>query len=311
MSAPIVETLDLTKVYNGTPVVDKLNLQVAEGELFGFLGPNGAGKTTTILMLLGLTEPSSGTARIAEYNPTREPLKVKRVTGYVPEKVGFYEDLSARDNLAYTGRLNGLPEKEIAGRLADSLKVVGLSDVANRNVSTFSHGMKQRLAIADVLVKMPRVAILDEPTLGIDPEGARGILDIIGKIARERGMTIIMSSHQLHHVQQICTRVGIMSQGKLVVEGAVDQLGRQALGGGQYKIEIELEEVTESIVGAIRKIPGVVSVEQSGCILTVSGKEDLRSRIAKVIVESGGLLVQMKIQSYALEDIYHKYFTEG
>lgn len=308
---PVVETVDLTKTYNNTTVVDKLNLRIAEGEIFGFLGPNGAGKTTTILMLLGLTEPTSGVARIGGYNSTKEPLKVKRISGYVPEKVGFYEDLTAYNNLAYIARLNGLSEELTIKRIGEALDIVGLSEVANRNVGTFSRGMEQRLAIADVLIKMPKVAFLDEPTSGIDPEGVREMLDMISRIAREQKMTVVMSSHQLPYVQRICNRVGIIAKGKLVLEGSLDQLGREILAGGRFVIEVQLVEVTSELIDCIRKIDGVVSVERSDDLLIVSCVEDLRPQIAKTIVEAKGLLAQMKIQSYALEDIYMKYFTEG
>ena len=148
----VVETVDLTKAYDNTTVVDRLNLRIEEGEIFGFLGPNGAGKTTTILMLLGLTEPTSGMARIGGFDCTREPLKVKRITGYLPEKVGFYEDLTARENLDYTGALNGLSRESASGKINELMDMVGLSDVAEHKVGTFSHGMKQRLGIADVMI---------------------------------------------------------------------------------------------------------------------------------------------------------------
>ncbi len=307
----VVETIDLTKVYGNTTVVDKLNLRIEEGEIFCFLGPNGAGKTTTILMLLGLTEPTSGVARICGYNSTREPLKVKRLAGYVPEKVGFYEGLTASYNLTYTARLNGLPEEVVRKRVGESLDIVGLSDVANHNVGTFSRGMKQRLAIADILVKMPRVAILDEPTSGIDPEGVQRMLDLIVKITKERKMTVILSSHQLQQVQRICHRVGILVKGRMAVEGSLDQLGRETLAGGRFIIEIQLAEITQALIDAIKRIDGVNDVERSGDLLLINGMEDLRPQIAKAIVDNNGLLVQMKIQSYALEDIYMKYFGEG
>jgi len=306
-----IETIDLTKNYDGTTVVDRLNLHIKEGEIFGFLGPNGAGKTTTILMLLGLTEPTSGVAHICGYNSTREPLKVKSITGYVPEKVGFYEDLTARNDLSYTARLNGLSEELTKKRIGEALDIVGLSEVADHNVKTFSRGMKQRLAIADILIKMPKVAILDEPTSGIDPEGVRDMLDLIANIAREQGMTVILSSHQLHQVQQICSRVGILAKGKIVAEGSVDQLGRETLADGQFKIELQLAETTQAIVDCIKQVEGVVGVEKSGDLLTISCTEDLRLQIAKAIVDANGLLIQMKIQSYALEDIYMKYFKEA
>jgi len=307
----VLETADLTKNYDKTTVVDRLNLRIEEGDIFGFLGPNGAGKTTTILMLLGLTEPTSGTAHIYGYNSTREPLKVKRITGYVPEKVGFYEDLTAGYNLAYTARLNGLSEDIVTERVKESLDTVGLSDKAEQQVGTFSRGMKQRLAIADILVKRPKVAILDEPTSGIDPEGIVQMLDMIADIAKERNMTIIMCSHQLYQVQRICNRVGILVNGKLVIEGLLDQLGREALGGGRVRIEVKLTEITSKLVDCIRRISGVVNVERSDDLLLITCLEDLRSKIAKAIIDANGLLVEMKIQTYALEDIYRRYFREA
>ncbi|MDD4859142.1 MAG: ABC transporter ATP-binding protein [Dehalococcoidales bacterium] len=310
MNAPIIETKNLTKQYGEKVVVDKLNLTIAEGERFGFLGPNGAGKTTTILMLLGLTQPSSGTATIGGFNCTREPLKVKRITGYVPERLGFYEDLSAFYNLTYTARLNGLPESQVDKRVTGALEEVGLSKVALQPVGQFSAGMKQRLGIADVLVKEPKVAILDEPTSGIDPKGVHQLLELIDKIAKERNMTIIMCSHQLRQVQQICTRVGIMQKGKIVVEGGVEDLGRQAFSGGKFRIEVKLTEITAAIIEAIRKIAGVTNVERTEDSLVVTAQTDLRPQIARAVVDSNGLLVQMNIQSYALEDIYLKYSEE-
>ncbi len=284
---------------------------MAEGEVFGFLGPNGAGKTTTILMLLGLTEPTSGVARIYGYDSTREPLKVKGMSGYIPEKIGFYEDLTARHNLVYTARLNALPEKVIKQRIAESLDVVGLSGATDQKVGEFSRGMKQRLAIADILVKTPKVAFLDEPTSGIDPKGVNQLLDLIASIAREQGMTVIISSHQLLQIQRICTRVGIIVKGRMIVEGSLDQLSRDAAGGGQFQVEIQLAEITAALVEAIKQINGVIDVTRSEDLLIISCQEDLRPQIAKAIVDHNGLLTQMKIQSYTLEDIYMKYSSGG
>lgn len=307
---PIVETIDLTKKYNKFTAVDRLNLRIEEGEIFGFLGPNGAGKTTTILMLLGLTEPSSGTAHIGGFNSTREPLKVKRITGYVPEHVGFYEDMTAGDNLAYTARLNGMYGEEMQTKTKEALGVVGLADVAEKEVRTFSRGMKQRLAIADILVKEPRVAFLDEPTSGIDPKGVSEMLDLIKKIAHDNKMTVILCSHQLSQVQRICNRVGIIAKGKLVVEGLLEELGKQSLGGGKVMIEVQLQNLTENILKAIKNIEGVVTINRVEDVLLVGCNSDLRTRISKAIADNDGLIMTMKLQSYALEDIYMKYFKE-
>jgi ABC-2 type transport system ATP-binding protein len=308
---PVVETIDLSKTYDSKTAVDRLNLRIEEGEIFGFLGPNGAGKTTTILMLLGLTEPTSGVARICGYNSTREPLKVKRLAGYVPEKVGFYEDLTAGYNLAYTARLNGFPDELIQRRIGEALEVVGLSQLAGQKVGTFSRGMKQRLAIADILIKMPRIAFLDEPTASIDPMGITQILDMIATISRDRHMTIIISSHQLPQIQRICSRIGIISKGRVVVEGRLDQLGRRAPGDGQFRIEVQLVETTSAIIDRIKQIEGVVGVERADGRLLINCRQDVRPQIAKAIVEADGLLMQMNLQSFALEDIYREYFTGG
>ena len=200
MSA-VVETQNLTKRYHDKLAVNALNLTVQEGEIFGFLGPNGAGKTTTILMLLGLTEATSGRASVCGFDPTRESLEVKRRVGYLPENPGFYEDISARENLLYMARLNRIPEDEARRRTTEVLEQVGLSDDGRRLVREFSRGMKQRLGIAEVLVKNPRAVFLDEPTLGIDPDGAIRILELIKGLNRERNLTVMLSSHQLEQVQ--------------------------------------------------------------------------------------------------------------
>ena len=305
----VIETKDLVKTYGKFIAVDKLNLRIDEGEVFGFLGPNGAGKTTTILMLLGLTEPTSGKARICDFDPTREPLKVKRITGYLPEKVGFYEDLTARENLDYTAALNGL-SREIASRKIDELlDMVGLSEMAKHKVGTFSHGMKQRLGIADVMIKDPKVAFFDEPTAGIDPEGIEQVLALISNMAKQK-VTIVLSSHQLQQVQKICTRVGILSKGHLVAEGSVNQLGRETIGGGKFRVEVQVSEPTSKLVKSIKSIKGVTNVKSSGDMLLISCDKDLRPQIARTIVGSDCLLVQMKIEEYGLDDIYMKYFRE-
>lgn len=172
----VIETHGLTKHYGRVVAVEDLNLEVKEGEVFGLLGPNGSGKTTTILMLLGLTEPTRGEARVLGLDPMREPLKVKAQVGYLPDQVGFYGELTAWENLRYTTRLLGLPEGEAKARIEEVLKRMGLWEVRDRRVFAFSRGMRQRLGLAEVLLKRPKVAILDEPTLGLDPEAARGIL---------------------------------------------------------------------------------------------------------------------------------------
>lgn len=310
MSQPVVETTDLTKVYGDVTAVDRLNLRINEGEVFGFLGPNGAGKTTTILMLLGLTEPTSGNACVCGFSPTREPLKVKRIVGYFPEKIGFYNDLTARQNLRYTADLNNVPLAEVEKKIDSLLEKVGLSEVGDRQVGKYSRGMKQRLGIADVLMKDPKVVILDEPTSGIDPQGIEQILKLITDMQKQN-ITVVLSSHQLHQVQRVCSRVGILAKGKLVAEGSVEKLGMEAIGGGAYRIEVQTAESDPKLVGVVQKLPGVISVQSSGKMLTVNCDRDVRPQLAKIVVDSGALLVEMKIEKYGLEEIYMKYFKES
>jgi ABC-2 type transport system ATP-binding protein len=306
----VIETKDLVKNYGKFVAVDKLNLFVNEGEVFGFLGPNGAGKTTTILMLLGLTEPTSGTARICGFDSTREPVEVKRLAGYLPEKVGFYDDLTPVENLDYTAALNGISRNEAAKRIDELLSMVGLSDVAEKKVGTFSHGMKQRLGIADVMIKDPKVALFDEPTTGIDPEGIEQVLKIISNMAK-RKVTIVLSSHQLHHVQKVCTRVGILAKGRLVAQGSIDELGREKISGGKVRIEVQVAEPSKKLVKLIENVKGVTGVETTGDLLLISCEKDLRRQIAKAATECDSLIVQMKMEEYGLDEIYMKYFRES
>ncbi len=239
---PVIRMEELSKLYGTQKAVDRLTLSVAEGEVFGFLGPNGAGKTTTMLMLLGLTEPTSGTVRVCGYDPARDPLKVKEMIGYLPENVGFYEDMDARQNLQYIARLNGIPDRVSAGRIDRLLEEVDLAKEADKRVGSYSKGMRQRLGIAEVLVKEPKVAFLDEPTIGLDPDGTNRMLDLIHGLSRERRMTIFLSSHLLDQVQRICDRIGIMIQGRLAAAGPLAELAQRGLGIGEGQT-FTLEEI--------------------------------------------------------------------
>lgn len=305
---PVVATEELTKIYGNKVAVENLSMRISEGEIFGFLGPNGAGKSTAILMMLGLTEPTSGRAIVFGYDSTREPLKVKRIAGYFPEKVGFYNDMTASENLRYTARLNNISEADIPKKIDKVLEIVGLSEVGNQIVKQYSRGMKQRLGIADVLVKDPKLIMLDEPTAGLDPEGASQILDTIADMNKKQKMTIIISSHQLNLVQRICHRVAILSNGKKVADGTIEELGRKMLGGGRYRIEVEVASLNEELVEKLRNLKGVVSIDVKDNTLQLICEEDMRPQIAKKIVDSNCLLIQMKIQDYALEEIYLNYF---
>ena len=261
MSELVIETKDLTKKYDDFTAVNRLNLTVHRGEIFGLLGPNGSGKTTTILMLLGLTEPTSGEVRVLGFDPARQPLQVKARVGYLPDQIGFYDELTARENLAFTAKLNGIPREEADSRIDEALERVGLEEVASHRVGSFSFGMKHRLGVADVLIKKPQLIIMDEPTQGLDPEGARDFLRLIHGL-KEEGLSILLSSHLLHQVQEICDRVGLFRNGRMALQGAVPELAKQVLGKA-YRISLQVEGETERLRRALEAVPGIVSVDTS------------------------------------------------
>jgi ABC-2 type transport system ATP-binding protein len=181
-------------------------------------------------MFLGLTEPTSGKVRVMGFDPTRDPFHVKEKVGYLPENVGFYDDMDARQNLQYIARLNRIPDKISSVRIDESLKVVDLLEEVGKKVGTYSKGMRQRLGIAEVLIKEPKLIFLDEPTIGLDPDGTNRMLDLIHSLSREKNITIFLSSHLLDQVQRICDRVGIMIKGELVAMGPIEELAKKKLG---------------------------------------------------------------------------------
>jgi ABC-2 type transport system ATP-binding protein len=240
--APLpISTRGLTKRYGELVAVDGLDLDVVPGEIFGLLGQNGAGKTTTILMLLGLTEPTRGWARVAGFDPTRQPLEVKARVGYLPDAVGFYSAMTGRANLRYTARLNQIDRQTADGRIEEVLEQVGMANRADDKVDTYSRGMLQRLGIADALLKDPAVLILDEPTTAIDPIGVVEILELLRRLVRERGLAVLLSSHLLSQVQSVCDRVGIFAAGRLIGVGTVPELARRFGEAGDL-IEVGLDE---------------------------------------------------------------------
>jgi ABC-2 type transport system ATP-binding protein len=301
----VIEARGLTKVYGETPAVDHISLSVGRGEIFGLLGPNGAGKTTTILMMLGLTDISEGEVRVLGFNPAREPLSVKRRVGYLPDTVGFYDNLTAADNLRYTARLIGFRSLEREKRIADALGRVGLGEFADKHVGTFSRGMRQRLGLAEILMKGAQIAILDEPTSGLDPHATSELLGIIRGFKTE-GVSVLLSSHLLERVQSVCDRVALFSSGRIALMGSVADLGREVLGGG-YVVDIEADGV--GLAERLALIPGVSGVEKTGIgKLRLHADRDVRPEAAAEVVAMQGRLKFLGVQEPSLEAIYTRYF---
>ena len=317
---PLVRTRNLTKRYDDLVAVDGLDLEVRPGEIFGLLGQNGAGKTTTILMLLGLTEPTSGEARVVGLDPARNPLEVKRRVGYLPDSVGFYGDLTGRENLRYTARLNGIDRAEADARIVEVLGQVDLTNRADTRTDTYSRGMLQRLGIADALVKDPALLILDEPTTAIDPIGVVEILDLLRRLVREHGLAVLLSSHLLGQVQSVCDRIGIFAAGQLIGRGSLDQLARQfGEEAAELTVGVEADRATDpsAVEARLQAIDGVARATR---VSTVQDNEwtwhirvragapepAVRGAILRMLADSSLRLADLSRQPPSLEDIYRR-----
>jgi len=313
MADTVIEARGLTKLYGSHRAVDAIDFTIRRGEIFGLLGPNGAGKTTTILMMLGLTETSGGSVDVLGFDPVRQPLEVKRRVGYLPDAVGFYDHLTARENLRYTSRLLAIPRREAETRIADAMESVKLADVLDKRVSTFSRGMRQRLGIAEIVMKKAEVAILDEPTSGLDPHSTFELLEMIRGLKRA-GVAVLLSSHLLDRVQSVCDRVALFNKGRIALMGTVVELANQVLGAGH---PILVEASGADIPGILRGIEGVQTVvpegpegEKGGAWRVVADR-DVRAAVAHRIVTSGGSLTRLADLQPSLEEVYTHYFEEA
>ncbi|MCD6566909.1 MAG: ABC transporter ATP-binding protein [Bacteroidales bacterium] len=321
MENNIIEITGLTKKYDSVPVVDNLNLNIKKGEIFGLLGPNGAGKSTAIRMMLGLTEPTSGTIKICGESSIHNPIKVKKQVGYLPEDVGFYNNLTGFENLMFTARLNQIPETEANTRVKQLMNITYLSAEANKKTGAYSKGMKQRLGLADVLIKKPKVIILDEPTIGLDPKGVKEFLNQITGLSKKEGITVLFSSHHLHQVQQVCDRIGLFVKGKLIAVGNIQSLSEKLFSESPVVIEAGIQypnnntkkanSESSKLTEIIKKLKGVTNVIPKDNNSFIECKKDLTPIIAKTIVENGFELVSLNKKEYGLDDIYYKYFEGG
>ena len=251
---PILKVDNLVKKFDERVAVDGVSFTVDEGEVFGLLGPNGAGKTTTISMLTGVLVPTSGTARIGGFDIIQEPLKVKNLIGLVPQDLALYPTLSARANLNFFGSIYGLKGKELKERVDDVLRIVALTDRANQAIEKYSGGMKRRVNIAAGLVHQPRLLFLDEPTVGVDPQSRNQIFESVLQLNRERGMSIIYTSHYMEEVELLCNRVAIIDEGKIIALDTIKNLVAM-LGGGI--IQVGLKQVDDELIAQMSKLPAV------------------------------------------------------
>ena len=311
MNNVIIQTQGLTKRYGEITAVNNLNLEISRGEIFGLLGPNGAGKTTTTLMLLGMTEPTEGKAIIDGFDCTRNPIAVKRIAGYLPDSVGFYPDMTGRENLRFTGRLNGLDRDACDKRANALLDRVGMTYAADRKTGEYSRGMKQRLGIADVLMKDPKVIVMDEPTLGIDPAGMQELISLMKELAAHDGRTLLISSHQLHQIQQVCDRVGIFVKGDLIACGQINELGRQLENEGLYSVELQAQPPDESLKALIMQIDGIRNISESIDSLIIESGRDIRRDLTSMLASKDYTILQLRHQGGDLDEIYRRFFEKA
>ena len=311
----VIETHELTKRFgkkNEIVAVDSLTFSVKRGEVFGFVGPNGAGKTTTMKLLIGLLEPSHGTGKVAGFDIIREVINIREVTGVLPEPAGFYDNLTARQNLRFYAKLYDIESKVREKRIVDLLEMVGLGDAINQKTGGFSTGMRKRFGLAQALINEPGILFLDEPTSGIDPIGAQMMRNLIRQLSLEKNVTIFLSSHTMSEVEEICNRIAVIEKGKLLAVGTVEELRDivRENEGVHYVLEISdlsLQDAADKLneindVHDVRIVDGVIYVH------TDKGK---RTQIAKAIKLAGGTVSRFEEERMDLQKVFLKLIGEG
>jgi len=290
----VIETHNMAKRFGKIRAVDGLTLQVERGDVFGFLGPNGAGKSTTIRILVGLVKPNSGSACVFGCDTWRDRIRALRRVGSLVETPGLYKFLTGRENLSVISRMSGYRD----GKIEKVLEMVGLAARAGDKVKNYSHGMKQRLAIAQCLIGDPELLILDEPTSGLDPEGMKEVRELIKKLSDEHKMTVFLSSHLLHEVQQICNKVAIVNQGKLALQGDIGEL---ISGTGKYEIEVSNADKAATILDSC---DWAELVSKHGSRLLVKLDSRSSGELNRLLVESDVDVNEIRGRERSLEDIY-------
>ena len=302
----LIELHHLTKRYDPKqpPAVDDLSYTIERGEIFSLLGPNGAGKTTTIAMMSGLIEPTSGECTVDGHSVSKEPLAVKKLIGVVPQEIALYPELSARRNLLFWGQMYGMGGKALQQRVDEILARIGLTERANDRIDTYSGGMKRRVNIGAGLLHKPDVLFMDEPTVGIDPQSRRAILDMTKELNRE-GMTVVYTTHYMEEAQELSHRIGIQDHGKLIALGTLDELTR--LVGESDSLRLDLADpLTDEAAQSLIELEGVsgVNVEEGGLLLLVDDGNARLPAIIAAVTERGGRVTSIDIREPNLEAVF-------
>ncbi len=298
----MIEAHNLTKYYGTHPAVEGLTFRAEKGEIVGFLGPNGAGKTTTMRILTTYLAPTAGTARVAGFDVLEAPLEVRRRIGYLPERVALYDDMRVREFLTFMGRLRRVPN--LSARVDEVLEQVHLSDRAQSFIGTLSQGMRQRVGLAQAILHDPEVLILDEPTLGLDPAQRVEVRRLIAELGRER--TVLLSTHILPEVQQVCQKVIIIHNGRIVAEDTTEGLSLRLEGTRRIYVQVAGEGL-EALMARLQALPGVLAVEKGedhGLEVHTRADVDLRPRVARTVLDAGYDLLELRAVTLSLEDIF-------
>ncbi len=305
----IISTHKLSKQYNqpdGPLAVDGIDLQIQEGEIFSLLGPNGAGKTTLLSILCGLFPPTSGEAIIAGHSVVKEPMTVKRLIGVVPEEIALYPQISGRQNLRYFGQLYDLGKGELDEAITDTLRVIGLTDRADDRVAHYSNGMKRRLNIGAGLLHKPRILLMDEPTVGLDPESRRHILELVLQFKRERGATVLYTTHYMEEAQEISDRVGIIHHGKIIALGSPEELIRGIHAEDMVHLNLGDSPIPVSGLEALKQVEGIVRIspDEGAINLSVLHAAEVLPEVLRILKDAGADVRSLTIQQPSLEAVF-------
>jgi len=301
----VITTERLTRKFGSLVAVDRLDITIRKGDIYGFLGPNGAGKTTTIRMLSTLIKPTSGTACIMGHDVRDEPNRARRAIGIMPERPGFYEEMSGRKQLRFYGEFYKIPRSTLDARIEELMKRVGMSRFIDAAIKTYSHGMRKRLAIAQALLHRPNILILDEPSTGLDPAGVTEFRQLILELNSE-GYTIFLSSHVLPEIQQVCNRVGILRRGQLVAEDTIDNLRDRLEARSSPRITVHATGLDEALLQRVRAVPGVASADLSAWGMMVMGEpgSTVQAEVNDVLVRGGAKVNSLTTLQSSLEDVF-------
>jgi ABC-2 type transport system ATP-binding protein len=300
----MIELKNLTKEFNGITAVNHISFDVKEGEIFGLLGPNGAGKSTTIRLLCTLTMPTEGTATIGGHDIVKDDSKVRELVGLVSEKMIMYDRLTARENLKFFGKLYNIPNDVLDSRIKEMLELVHMEKWQNKQVGTFSTGMKQRVNVIRALLNMPKVLFLDEPTLGLDPQSSSEIREFIRKINQEREITIILTTHMMTEADMLCNRIGIMDYGKIIALDTPFNLKKMVNGGNTFELNISnLNVKLLSLIKSVRSVKSVVREGETRVKVRAEG-DGTFDDIVDVIRANNGKIVSINSLEPTLEDVF-------